>query len=92
MDRRRQESPKTLHIDVVDIRGTLFHGPRSENARNEKGALRLQLSLGPLQCSFKLQFSDRLHSACSQLPVAVEACEGLLQMREMFPVEHFVNT
>src|SRR5260370_38683126 len=59
--RRRQASPKTLHLDVVDIRGTLFHGPRSENARNEKGALLFsQLSLGPLQCS--LNFNPRTGS------------------------------
>jgi hypothetical protein len=46
---------------VSDMRGTLFHGPRSENARNEKGALLFsQLSLGPLQCS--LNFNSRTGS------------------------------
>jgi len=49
------------YLDVVDIRGTLFHGPRSENARNEKGALLFsQLKLGPLQCS--LNFNSRTGS------------------------------
>jgi len=53
MNRRRaQASPKTLQIDVVDIRGSVFHGPRSEFTRNEKVALLfLQLCREPLQPS-----------------------------------------
>ena len=48
-------------MDIVDIRGTLFHGPRSENVRNKKRALLFsQLSLGPLQCS--LNFNSRTGS------------------------------